>query len=201
MPAEQQRLLQQPHPVTVGYCIYCGANEGDLSKEHVVAFALGGKVIPLKASCSECAAITSKFEHFVARRQLGPYRIRTDLPTRHPDQRPTHLPLGLIDPDGGLREVEVPSSEHPSTLILPILAQPKILSLPGEARKETFGMVLLVPAGSDIPSLPQRHSASAIRLGSFEILSFCQLLAKFAHGAAFAQELDWTVTWEPLLPI
>ena len=46
----------------------------------------------------------------------------------------------------------------------------------------------------------------------FEILSFCQLLAKIAHGAAFfhaaarpttpfiSQEPDWTLQWEPLLP-
>jgi len=38
-----------------------------------------------------------------------------------------------------------------------------------------------------------------MKLGSFEILSFCRLLAKIAHSAAFL-DLDWTDPWEPLLP-
>jgi hypothetical protein len=182
----------------VGYCIYCGANECDLLKEHVVPFALGGNVVLPKASCSECAAITSKFERFWAREVLGPFRVRTGAPTRRPNLRPTDLPLVLIDSDGGRREVEVPSNEHPATLMLPVFAKPRILSLLGEERRETFIMWLALP-DSDVLSLPQRHNASLMKLGSFEILSFCRLLAKIAHGAAFL-DLHWTDSWEPLLP-
>jgi len=183
----------------VGYCIYCGANECDLSEEHVVAFALGGTVILPKASCSECAEITSKFERFWARTVLGPFRVRTEAPTRRPGQRPTVLPLGLMDSDGSLREVDVSPAEHPATLMLPVFAKPRILTLHDEERRETFKMYFALP-NADVLSLPQRHNASAMKLGSFEILSFCQLLAKFAHGAAFRDTLDWTDTWEPLLP-
>lgn len=182
----------------VGHCIYCGANECDLSKEHVVPLALGGNVVLPKASCSECAEITSKFERFWARKVLGPFRVRTGAPTRRSNLRPTDLPLGLIDLDGSRREVDVASGEHPATLMLPVFAKPRILTLPGEERRETFIMWLALP-DSDVLSLPQRHNASAIKLGSFEILSFCRLLAKISHGAAFL-DLDWTDSWQPLLP-
>ena len=52
---------------------------------------------------------------------------------------------------------------------------------------------------ADVLGLPQRHDASSIMLGSFEILSFCRLIAKIAHAAAFL-DLNWTDPWEPLLP-
>jgi len=106
--------------------------------------------------------------------------------------------LGLIDLDGGRREVEVASGEHPATLILPVFAKPRILTLPGEERRETFIMWLALPDYGFL-SLPQRHNAWAIRLGAFEILSFCRLLAKISHGAAFLDR-DWTNSWQPLLP-
>lgn len=182
----------------VGYCIYCGANDCDLSREHIVPFALGGNVVLPKASCSKCAAITSKFERFVAKEVLGPFRVRGGAPTRRPNLRPTELPLELIDFDGGRREVEVASGEHPATLILPVFAKPRILTLPGEERRETLKMWLALP-DSEVLSLPQRHGASAMRLGIFEFLSFCRLLAKISHGAAFL-DLAWTNLWQPLLP-
>ena len=91
---------------SIGYCIYCGANESDLSKEHIVPLALGGNMALPKASCSKCAVITSQFERFCARKVLGPFRVRTGAPTRRPNLRPTNLPLGLIDLDGGRREEE-----------------------------------------------------------------------------------------------
>lgn len=44
------------------------------------------------------------------------------------------------------------------------------------------------------------HGARAMRLGSFEIGCFYQLLAKIAHAAAFLDPKDWTSVWKPLLP-
>lgn len=181
----------------VGYCIYCGASGSDLSEEHVVPLAFGGNIILPEASCEKCRVITSKFEMFCARKIFGPYRVRSGAPTRRPNLRPTNLPLGLIDSDGGRREVEVPAAEHPAALLLPVFAKPRILVLPDEERRGTFKMWIALP-DTDVLSLPQRHNASAIKLGSFEILSFCRLLAKIAHGAAFL-DLNWTTTWEPLL--
>jgi len=182
----------------IGYCIYCGATGGDLSREHVVPFALGGTKVLLEASCAGCAMITSKFERFCTRTMLGPFRVRTGAPTRRHKQRPAELPLGLIDSDGSSREVEVPASEHPATLMLPVFDEPSILVGLSEERKETFKMWIALP-DADVLDLPQRHNASAMKLGSFEISNFCRLLAKIAHGAAFYTDSNWMTSFEPLL--
>ena len=71
----------------------------------------------------------------------------------------------LVDSDGGRLEVEIPSSEHRATLMFPVFAKPRILSLLGEKRRETFIMWLALP-DSDVLSLPQRHNASLMKLGS-----------------------------------
>jgi hypothetical protein len=105
--------------------------------------------------------------------------------------------LGLIDLGGGHRELDVAPHEHPGTLMLPVLATPRALVLPGEKRRATFMMWLALPS-TEIFDLPQRHNAWAVKLGSFEILSFCRLLAKISHCAAFL-DLDWTNSWQPLL--
>jgi hypothetical protein len=43
-------------------CIYCGKLDTKLSDEHIVPESLGGVHIIRKASCPECATITSRFE-------------------------------------------------------------------------------------------------------------------------------------------
>jgi hypothetical protein len=108
------------------------------------------------------------------------------------------LPLGLIDSEGGRREVYISPAEHPAALMLPVFAKPRILTLPDEERRETFIMSVMLP-NAEVLSLNQRYNAPWVKLGSFEILSFCRLLAKIAHGLAF-QDLAWAGTWEPLLP-
>lgn len=182
----------------IEYCIYCSAIGPDLSREHIVPLSLGGNHVLLRASCGDCAAITSQFEQFCARTILGPFRIRTGAPTRHPEQRPSELPLGLINPDGTSCEIEISADKHPATLMLPVFAKPRILLVPGEHRRETFIMWLALP-DSDVLNLAKDHNASAMQLGSFEILNFCRLLAKIAHAAAF-QDGNWPNLFEPLLP-
>ncbi len=51
---------------------------------------------------------------------------------------------------------------------------------------------------SEVFNLPKEHNSSWIKLGSFEILNYCRLLAKIAHAAAFLDQ-NWTSVIEPLL--
>ncbi len=183
---------------SIGNCIYCGAGGPDLSREHIVPLSLGGNHVLGKASCSDCAKITLQFEQFCARTILGPFRVRTGAPTRHPEQRPSQLPLGLINPDGTKRVIEITADKHPATLMLPVFAKPRLLLVPGEPRRETFIMWIALP-DSEVFNLPKEHNSSGIKLGSFEILNYCRLLAKIAHAAAFLDR-NWTSVIEPLLP-
>lgn len=185
--------------VHIGYCIYCGVTSKDLSTEHVAPFALGGTEVLLKASCTGCGKITSKFEGFCTRTILGPFRVRTGAPTRRPQKRPAKLPLELIGSDGSFREVEVPAGEHPATLVLPVFDEPGLLAGgPSQESKQSFKMWFALP-DTNVFNLPQRHSASAMKIGSFEISNFSRLLAKIAHAAAFYTDSKWTTSFEPLL--
>ena len=120
----------------IGHCIYCGTTDPDLSREHVVPLSLGGNHVLLKASCNQCARTINQFETFCAHTLFGPYRVRGDLPTRRPKERPLQLPLGLVDAEGVPYDVEISPSEHPAALLLPIFAEPRLLMIPGEERRE-----------------------------------------------------------------
>src|SRR5262245_55960649 len=117
-------------------CIYCGTIHRRLGKEHVVPYGLGGRVILPRSSCiSEdpknivsCSDITKKIEQACLRRMLGPLRIRLDMPTRSPEERPTHLKVrGGVTENGQFRyttEVHVPAEEFPRALVLPVFPGP-----------------------------------------------------------------------------
>src|SRR3954447_14879910 len=65
----------------VGFCIYCGTRKGDLRRENIIPFGLGGNLILPKASCRDCER-----ERFgVARmteRYLALYRRLATAPAR-----------------------------------------------------------------------------------------------------------------------
>ena len=46
----------------VGHCIYCGARDCDLSKEHIIPYSLNGNWVLPKASCTQCQKKTQKIE-------------------------------------------------------------------------------------------------------------------------------------------
>ena len=98
-----------------GACIYCGATGVRLTAEHVVPLSLGGQHVIEKASCDECARITTRFERDVAREMWGDARISYNAPSRRKKQRKTHTIL--TDPDNPERKVKVPYSEYPAAMI------------------------------------------------------------------------------------
>lgn len=150
------------------------------------------------ASCEKCAAITSRFEMQVARDVLGAYRVRTGAPTRRPKERPSNLPLELIDHDGSRGTIDVEPSAHPGTLLLPDLPEPSVLVPTLEGERKNFRMFFALP-DHDALSIASEHGAAAMHLGSFEIGCFYKLLAKIAHAGAFLDP-QWTKIWQPLLP-
>jgi hypothetical protein len=86
-----------------------------LTDEHVVPLSLGGQHVIEKASCDECARITTSFERDVAREMWGDARISYNAPSRRKKQRKTHTIL--TDPDNPQRKVKVPYSEYPAAMI------------------------------------------------------------------------------------
>jgi hypothetical protein len=66
---------------TVGKCIYCNSTR-NLSDEHIIPYGLGGNIVLAKASCSQCAQMTSKFEMDIQRELFISLRSAIKLPSR-----------------------------------------------------------------------------------------------------------------------
>lgn len=180
------------HLEPVGSCIYCGANEG-LSDEHIVPFALGGRLVLPQSSCSSCAKITSEFEQKVLRGFMLEARTTGGFPTRRPKKRPRSLPLE-IGRDGVFQTVELTPNSHPGLLLLPLFAPPGVLV----GRETGTGVVITgmetLGFGKHPSQVAQETKATTIRsTASLDVTSFARLLAKIGYGYAVAKdgELFW----------
>ena len=111
-----------------GRCIYCNSDGGKdgLHEEHLVPFCLGGNAVIENASCTACEKITSYLEGYLGRRIFYELRIHTDVQTRRPKDRPTHL-KATIQVAGVLETREFPAKEQPFAVALPVWAGPGII--------------------------------------------------------------------------
>ncbi len=105
-------------------CIYCGKLDTKLSDEHIVPESLGGVHIIRKASCPECATITSRFEMNVARGLWGDARTAFNAPTKHPKERKKIISTHISQ---GTKEIEVPAIEYPAGFIFYRMGIPGLL--------------------------------------------------------------------------
>ena len=111
-----------------GRCIYCGSDGGTegLRDEHIMPFCLGGTAVIEKASCRNCEAITSRLDGYLGRRTFYELRVHTDIQTRRPKERPTHLPATL-QVGGALETRMFPAKEQPFAVALPVWDKPEII--------------------------------------------------------------------------
>jgi len=99
-------------------CIYCGNNQGNFGDEHIIPFSLNGAMILPEASCKTCEKETHKYEHTVARRIFGHFRIKYGVQTRRKNKRPEFVEIGTIDSAGNVGTRKIPYKECPVTLIM-----------------------------------------------------------------------------------
>jgi hypothetical protein len=132
MPTAQDHPKQRVYPAA-WLCIYCSdgrikqATKHKLSGEHIIPFGLGGTAILPRASCKACARITGAIEQLCLRTMLGATRIRLNLPTRRPEERPTELQIILVE-GNKTTERTIPASEFPLAIPGLLLPPPGLLS-------------------------------------------------------------------------
>jgi hypothetical protein len=191
----QRRLLQSnrtKRTEVIGSssaCIYCGSTE-DLTDEHVIPYALEGDFVIRSASCKQCAAKTSRFERAVLRDALLAPRTALNLRTRRPSERPTSLPL-LKRSGETTSVVDVPVSEHPTYLALPIFDLPAHLrgdSSPN-LKVVTPGVVSISVSAATMQMAAEKFGENAGVQVTLDIYAFARMLAKIAHGFAAAADL------------
>jgi hypothetical protein len=113
------KVIDRYKPVWV--CIYCGRGKEKvtLGQEHIIPYALGGKLVLPRSSCTKCAKVTSAIEGRCTREMFAPLRTSMKAPTRHPKKRPKTAPIIIRDVNGE-RTIDMPVGDYPFiTLILP----------------------------------------------------------------------------------
>lgn len=118
----QKPQVYEPDPS--GKCIYCGskAPEGGLSREHIIAFGLGGGLILRGASCSKCRDVTAAIETKCLHEMFLAYRTHFRLPTYRKKKRPDRFPL-VVNYGTHREKRYVPLDDHPNVLALPYAAR------------------------------------------------------------------------------
>lgn len=171
---------------SVGSCIYCGSTK-QLTDEHIVPFALGGRLILPDSSCFECAKITSLFEQKVLRGFMLNARTTGKFPTRRQKERPKTLPLA-IEKEGELLETELSPDEHPGLLHLPMLEPPGYFV--GRDPKEGLTIIGLetIQFGQSPYMVAKKLNATAITsTTNLDVWSFARLLAKIGYCFAISE--------------
>jgi hypothetical protein len=166
----------------VGACIYCGATDEPLQREHAVPYGLNGTWTLRRASCAACANLTHRFERD-ALKGLWP-SIRAVLAMRTRRQHSATLPL-VIEKDGTQRTIQVLAGDYPLYLPLPIFPPPSAIAsaaLPDGA--PSFEMRFLHIAGPSFETAAARYAADFVgaRL-TFSPREFGRMLAKIAFCA------------------
>jgi hypothetical protein len=179
-----------------GQCIYCGST-AKLTKEHIIPYALGGTWVQPKASCAECAKVTTTFEGQFCRTILGPLRMLYNMPTRRPKDRPRHLALKVKYPHSIDWEVAyVDRKICPFLIALPLYPLPHALT--GVESEEAGGSAakrFWLRGGGFWEDRDRHLQWLCEALGAIQVMPtadiqtdpFCLTLAKIAHAFASAE--------------
>ncbi|PND37318.1 hypothetical protein C1O66_07090 [Paucibacter aquatile] len=169
----------------IGRCIYCGRNDGPLTREHIIPYALGGNLVIQQASCEACSTVTSAVERQCARGFFSDLRAHLNLSSRKKKERPTELPYIAVTPKGEQRFL-VPIVNHPYRFKTLMLEEATLLQ--GRApSQETHARVVTINFQQDYKRrlAIQQHSQHVEEV-VFDYLALAGMVAKIGHAAAVA---------------
>lgn len=171
----------------VGRCIYCGVtkyskDKVQLSDEHIIPFALGGKLVLPNSSCERCADVTSSLERYICKKMLSNPRTIAQFPTRRPKDRPKTLPVRICK-DRELEEADI--ARVPLVLMLPVFQRAGYLD--GRRPEQHFRSIsaqMFVATTS--PDMEWHRSELDVHV-ELNPSMFCRFLAKISHAFAVAE--------------
>jgi hypothetical protein len=176
-----------------GRCIYCRRKASALQKEHIIPFGLAAdSLVFRKASCAKCGKQTRDFETVCLRHMWWPFRTKVGVPTRNKRQIPTAFRLerlgrpsiikdGHIEP--GSRVVEtLPAKDFPLFYCTYAFQRPGILTGRAQQDDTHTGLILVDTQQANKQINPMEGFSF-----SGNVLAFCKLLGKIAHGYAVAE--------------
>lgn len=174
--------------VKAGFCIYCGSTE-QLSREHVVPYALGGTLTITEGSCEGCRKKTHAFETDVLTGPMRMVRYIQNLPssTNHRSV-PKTVELLVKLGDETEQRIEVPIAKAPIFLTFYEFGEPKYLDPLRCVNLET-GAVVTGSYGQDPRQVLSELSAKGMTIAAppMRPVAFARMIAKIAYCFAFAQ--------------
>lgn len=199
--SEGGELLNGRSYSPVGRCIYCGAADG-LSREHIVAYGLGGSAVLPQASCGTCAEATGDVERRVLRANLLPVRLLRQLPSRRGHRAaPRSYPVRVLRGDQE-EDVLLPVHEYPILASFPRFPPPGFLRGESSAAGISVQGVDTISFGPTPEEVCRRLGARRITLSnSQESVAFARMVAKIAYCyAAARRELEVLAAPSPVVP-
>jgi HNH endonuclease len=173
-------------------CIYCGRDRTQvtLGKEHIIPFAFGGPLVLPRSSCTDCSNITRKFEGVCARAMFGAYRLAGNIPTRHPEERPTTLSINTHSGPGTEREEHrLPIAEYPIiSAVVPELGPAGVLvGAPSTTEFKVNLKIINLMRDNDERKKWEAGEKQFEVSRTLMMTEFAQLLAKMAYSFAVAE--------------
>jgi hypothetical protein len=171
----------------VGKCIYCGITK-DLRREHIIPYALGSDASLPKATCQDCAKVTSEFERIVLRGTFWPVRSFLNLKSRTKHKNaPKTEPL-TISIKQNEQKIEYPLDKAPILLPLPLFTLPGYLDPVGYTHGIRLSGQATIIFGSNPEKTSKELGADRIRITKeFNPVAFARMIAKIAYSMAYAE--------------
>jgi len=163
----------------VNRCIYCGSTR-KLSDEHIIPLSLWGRQVLPKASCRDCAAITSSFELIVSRQILGAARAGLRAPSRR--KRPASVRFRANGVDRTMKYEDVPP-----VIFLPRLSPPDAVMISRPAIKNERPDFWLSYLTDSMNRAIDEYGLDGPIVPDFTEEPFYRMLAKIAHSFMVAE--------------
>lgn len=151
--------------------------EGRLTKEHIIAKAIGGTVTLARSSCRNCSDITREIERRCFALTLKGFRIKAGFKTKDAIAPRIH-----VKHENGLSKFLPLNSYDPALLVMPVYPLPSLLTgMKPATTVDIWGVCLNPRLPDDLPT--------GVKVGGtpFNDRDFARLLAKIAHAYSVAE--------------
>jgi len=184
---EMNKIIDRYKPVWT--CIYCGRGKDQttLGQEHIIPFALGGRLVLPRSSCTKCSKITGAMEGKCMREMFAPLRTSMKAPTRHLKRKPKTAPV-IVQDRQGERTIDIPIENFPFiTVILPQLDLASLVAgRPSSGRNGAVWRTFHASNGAQ-----QLHADGSPLVGptniTIDLANFYRFLCKIAHCFAVGE--------------
>ncbi|MEH6521246.1 hypothetical protein [Sulfitobacter sp.] len=182
-------LIQEQKYEGIGECIYCRANDVQLTDEHILPRGMNGYIVMKKASCIPCAREIQKFEGPVMQKQFG--MVRQHLKYRSKKKSTYTAPIELTYRNGMKRRVQVGLEDYPLSIAFQSHKRgPTYLEGADYQTVVKQGLVTLL-SEKDMRKILDRVAKKygAVKVGTpmeFNLEMLSKLTCKIGHGMAVA---------------